>query len=104
MQGRGDVHLSWNLHEDTYALPPAQPVEETLWWLEDPYRDDNLKEPSLSLDQTRALHEQTEDNVLTQFLSSTVCVDFPSHFINLITSLVKNIRHIMTLMFQPLHQ
>ena len=60
--------------------PPAQPVEETLWWIEDPYGDENLEEPLLSLDQAKALHEQIEDSVLTQFLSSTECVDFPQTF------------------------
>lgn len=60
--------------------PPTQPVEETLWWLEDPYGDEDLEETLLSLDQERALHEQTKDNVLNQFLSSTVCVDFPQTF------------------------
>jgi len=37
--------------------PLAQPVEETLWWIEDPYGDENLEEPLLSLDQAKALHE-----------------------------------------------
>lgn len=60
--------------------PPAQLVEETLWWIEDPYGDENLEEPLLSLDQAKALHEQIEDSVLTQFLSSTECVDFPQTF------------------------
>ena len=45
-----------------------------------PLRDENLKQPLLSLDQSKALHEQTEDSVLTQFLSSTQCVDFPQTF------------------------
>jgi len=57
--------------------PPAQLVQETLWWLEYPYGDENIEEPLLSLDQARALHEQPEDNVLTQIFSSTVCVNFP---------------------------
>ena len=51
-----------------------------MWWLEDPYGDEILEEPLLSLDQARALHEQTEDNVLTQFLSSSVSIDFPQTF------------------------
>ena len=77
----GEMSISNGISTKTLILyPPAQPVEETLWWLEDPYGDENHEEPLLSLDQSRALHEQTEDSVLNQFLSSTTCVDFPQTF------------------------
>jgi len=77
----GDMCISHGTSMKTLMLyPPVQPVEETLWWLEDPYGDENLEEPLLSLGQERALHEQTKDNVLTQFFSSTICVNFPQTF------------------------
>jgi len=77
----GDMCISHGTSMKTLMLyPPTQPVEETLWWLEDPYEDENLEEPLLSLGQERALHEQTKDNVLTQIFSSTVCVNFPQTF------------------------
>ena len=77
----GEMCISHSTSTKTLMLyPPTQPVEETLWWIEDPYGDENLEEPLLSLDQAKALHEQTEDSVLTQFLSSTECVDFPETF------------------------
>jgi len=77
----GEMCISHGTSTKTLMLYTlAQPVEGTLWWLEDPYMDENFEEPLLSLDQARASHEQTEDNVLTQIFSSIVCVNFPQTF------------------------
>jgi len=52
-------------------------------WLESPYGDEDVEQPLLSISQTRGLEDQTEDDILDQFISATTSVDFPQSFSDL---------------------
>ena len=52
-------------------------------WLEIPYGDEDVEHPLLSISQTRGLEDQTEDDILDQFISATTSVDFPQSFSDL---------------------
>lgn len=57
----GEMSISNGISTKTLILyPPTQLVKETLSWLEDPFGDENLEEPLLSLDHSRALHEKND--------------------------------------------
>ena len=60
--------------------PKAQPVTENLWWLECPFGDENIEYILFPSDYSWALQEQTTENVLNQFVSSTTCIYFPQSF------------------------
>jgi len=55
-------------------------LKKIFGWIECPYENDDDEEPLLFVDQSRALQEKTEDNILSQFISSTSCVNFPRSF------------------------
>ena len=59
--------------------PPTQPMAKLLW-LENSYGDEEIEQPLLSISQSRGLEDQTEDNILDQFISATISVDFPRSF------------------------
>ena len=59
--------------------PPSQPVEEMLW-LETSYGDEEVEQTLMSISQSRGLEDQTWDNILDQFISVTISVDFPHSF------------------------
>ena len=63
--------------QNLIIYPPAQPVTENMLWLESPYGDEDVEHPLLSISQTRGLEDQTEDDILDQFISATTSVDFP---------------------------
>ena len=63
--------------------PPEQLVTKKLWWLDFSFGDENFEDLSLPSDYSWALQEQTIDNVLNQFVSSTTCIDFPQSFAQL---------------------
>ena len=52
-------------------------------WLEGLYGDEDVEQPLLSISQTRGLEDQTEDDILDQFISATTSVDFPQSFSDL---------------------
>ena len=62
--------------------PPTQTVTETLWWLDYPFKDENIEDPFFPSDYLNiwALKEQTTENVLNQFVSLTTCIYFPQSF------------------------
>ena len=60
--------------------PPSQPVTKTFWWLDCPFGDENIEYPFFPSDYSWALQEQTSENVLNQFFSSTTCIEFPQYF------------------------
>ena len=60
--------------------PPAQPITENSWWLNCSFGDEYFDDLSLPSDFSWALQEQTTENVLNLFLSSTSCIDFPQCF------------------------
>ena len=70
----GFPHKSWLYNT------PAQPITETLWWLDLPFGDENIEDLFFPRDYSYALQEHTTENVLNQFLSSTTCIDFPRSF------------------------
>ena len=47
-------------------------------WLENPYGDEDMEQPLLSISQTRGLEHQTEDDILDQSISATTSIDSPS--------------------------
>ena len=51
-----------------------------MWWLDCPFGDENFDDLSLPSDYSWALQEQTTENVLNQFVSSTTCIYFPQSF------------------------
>ena len=69
--------------QNLIIYPPAQPVTENMLWLEIPYGDEDVEQPLLSISQTRGLEDQTEDDILDQFISATTSVDFPQCFSDL---------------------
>ena len=52
-------------------------------WLESPYGDEDVEQPLISIIQTRGLEDQTEDDILDQFISATTSIDFPQSFSDL---------------------
>ena len=50
--------------------PPAQLASINALWVEDPYEHNAIEQPSVNVEQTRKLQEQTEENILDQFLST----------------------------------
>ena len=52
-------------------------------WLENPYGDEDVEQPLLSISQTRGLEDQTEDDILEQFVSATTSIEFPQSFFDL---------------------
>jgi hypothetical protein len=52
-------------------FPPAQPTNEVTLWLENPYGEEECAQPLLTIEQLRGYQEQTEDQVLNQFLAAT---------------------------------
>ena len=59
--------------------PPAQPMAKLLW-LKNPYGDEEIEQPLLSISQSRGLEDQKENNILDQFISATTSVDFAHSF------------------------
>ena len=51
-----------------------------MWWLDFPFGDENIEDPFFPSDYSWALQEQTIENVLNQFVSSTTCIYFPRYF------------------------
>ena len=62
------------------SYPPAQPITENSWWLNCSFGDKYFDDLSLPSDFSWALQEQTIENVLNLFVSSTTCTDFPQSF------------------------
>ena len=50
--------------------PPAQLASANALWVEDPYEHNAIEQPIVNVEQTRKLQEQTEENILDQFLST----------------------------------
>jgi len=69
--------------QNLIIYPPAQPVLENMLWLENPYGDEDVEQPLLSISQTRGLEHQTEDDILDQFISATTSIEFPQSFSDL---------------------
>ena len=69
--------------QNLIIYPPAQPVSENMLWLESPYGDEDVEQPLLSISQTRGLEDQTEDDILEQFVSATTSIEFPQSFSDL---------------------
>ena len=59
---------------------PTQPVPKNMLWLEIMYGDEEIEQPLLSISQSRGLEDQTEDNILDQFIYATTSIDFPRSF------------------------
>jgi hypothetical protein len=57
--------------------PPTKPVVEDSLWVEYPYKDEEITQPLLTIEQSRGLKEQTEDNFLNQFISTTDDAQYP---------------------------
>jgi hypothetical protein len=57
--------------------PPLKIVVENSLWVEDPYEDEEIAQPLLTIEQSRGLKEQTEENFLNQFLSTIDCIIIP---------------------------
>ena len=77
----GEMTTSNGLSTQRLVLyPPTQSVTKNLWWLDCSFGDENLDDLSLPSDYSWALQEQTTENVLNQFVSSTTCIDFPKSF------------------------
>ena len=83
MQGWRDDYFQWVVHTKTYLDPPTQPITEKSWWLNCSFGDEYFDNLSLPSDFSLALQEQTTENVLNQFVSSTTCKDFPRSFAQL---------------------
>ena len=49
---------------------PAQLASINDLWVEDPYENNAIEQPSVNVEQTRKLQEQTGENILDQFLST----------------------------------
>ena len=60
--------------------PSTQPITENSWWLNCSFGDKYFDGLSFPSDFSRALREQTTENVLNQFISSTTSIDFPQSF------------------------
>ena len=60
--------------------PPALPITETSWWLNCSFGDEDFDDLSLPSDFSWAPQEQTIENVVNQFVSSTTCTYFPRSF------------------------
>ena len=58
----------------------TQPVTKKLWWLYFSFGDEDFEYLSLPSDYSWALQEQTTENELNQFFSSTTCIYFPQSF------------------------
>ena len=63
--------------------PWAQPITENSWWLNFFWGDEEFDDLSLPSDFSLALQDQTIENVLNQFVSSTTCTYFPQYFAQL---------------------
>ena len=63
--------------------PPAQPITKNSWWLNCSFGDEYFDDLPLPSDFSLALQEQTTENVLNHFVSSTTCTDFPRSFAQL---------------------
>ena len=50
--------------------PPTQLASINALWVEDPYDPNKMEQSSINAEQTRKLQEQTEENILDQFLST----------------------------------
>ena len=51
--------------------PPLKIVLENSIWVEDPYEDEEIAQPLLTIEQSKGLKEQIEYNFLNQFISTT---------------------------------
>ena len=60
--------------------PPAQPVAESMLWLEILYGEEEIEQPLLSISQSTGLEDQNEDNILYQFNYATTSIEFPQSF------------------------
>ena len=49
-------------------------------WLESPCGDVDIEQTWLSISQLKVLEDQTEDDILDQFISPTTRIDFPQSF------------------------
>ena len=77
----GEMTISNGLSTQRLILyPPAQPITKNSWWLNCSFGDEDFDDLSLISDYSWALQEQTTENVLNQFVSSTTCIDFPQSF------------------------
>jgi hypothetical protein len=57
--------------------PHSKPVVEDSLWVESPYKDEEITQPFLTIEKSRGLKEQTKNNFLNQFLSTTDDVQYP---------------------------
>ena len=69
--------------QNVIIYPLAHPVTENMLWLESPYGDEDVEQPLLSISETRGLEDQTEDDILDQFISTTTSIDFHQSFYDL---------------------
>ena len=77
----GEMTISNGLSTQRLILyPPVQPVTENSWWLNCSFGDEYFDELSFPSDFSWALQEQTIENVLNQFISSTTSIYFPQLF------------------------
>ena len=70
----GKMTISNGLSTQRLILyPPAQPITENSWWLNCSFGGEYFDDLSLPSDFSWVLQEQTTENVLSQFVSSTIC-------------------------------
>ena len=62
------------------SYPPSKTITKILWWLNCSFGVEYFDDLSLASDFSWALQEQTTENVLNQFVSSTTCTYFPQSF------------------------
>ena len=60
--------------------PSTQPITKNSWWLNCSFGDEYFDDLSFPSNLSWALQEQTTENVLNQFISSTTSIDFPQSF------------------------
>ena len=68
---KGEMIISNGMATKQITLQPlAQLASINTLWVEDPYDLNTMEQPSINVEQTRKLQEQTEENILDQFLST----------------------------------
>jgi hypothetical protein len=91
----GEMTISNGTHSQNLTLfPPAQPTTKIPLWLENPYGEEECAQPLLTIEQIRGFQEPTEDQILSQFLAETECIEYPQSF--------QEYKHIFSSEFQEL--
>ena len=68
---KGEMIISNGLDTKKITLHlPSQLASINSLWVEDPYEHNAMEQPSINVEQTRKLQQQTEENILDRFLST----------------------------------